>query len=66
MSINELSTFTVRGTLKTYKEMCPSSPLSESAIRQAIKDGELKARRVGNTNYILWKNFVSWLGDEDA
>ena len=65
MNVNELSVFTIRGTLKAYKAICPNSPVSEAAIRQAIKDGSLKARQVGNTNYVLWKNFLNWLGGDD-
>ena len=65
MSINNLSTFTIRGTLKAYKGICPSSPLSEAAIREAVRNGELKSRKVGNTSYILWGNFLHWLGVED-
>lgn len=62
MKVNSLSTFTIRGTLKAYKEMCPDSPLSEAAIREAVRTGELKSRKVGNTAYIMWSNFLEWLG----
>ena len=65
MTTNSLATFTIRGTLKAYKDICPNSPLSEAAIREAVKSGELKSRKVGNTSYILWGNFLHWLGVED-
>ncbi len=35
MSINELSTFTIRGTVKAYKQLCPNSTVSEGSIRKS-------------------------------
>ncbi len=61
MVINELSTFTIRGTVKAYKQLCPNSTVSEGSVRKAVASGELPVRKVGNTNYILWRNFTEWL-----
>lgn len=42
----------------------PSSMLSERAIRQAVKSGELPAIRAGNRNLICDEIFLKWLVGE--
>lgn len=43
---------TVRGTVDYIKKMDPESNITEYAVRQAIRDGAIPARRVGN-RYII-------------
>lgn len=52
--------FTIRKTHEMHKEECPESMISEKAIRQAVKSGDLPAARVGNRALISWETFEAW------
>lgn len=43
---------TVRGTVEYIRKMDPESIITEYAVRQAIRDGAIPARRVGN-RYVI-------------
>lgn len=43
---------TVRGTVEYIRKMDPESIITEYAVRQAIRDEEIPARRVGN-RYVI-------------
>lgn len=66
MSMNNNSSLTIRRILKRHKEECPDSMISERAIRNAVRCGELPSVKVGNRSLIAWQSFEAWRKGETA
>jgi excisionase family DNA binding protein len=53
--------YTIPRLIEHYKGLFPDSQLSERAIRQAVKNGNLRAVFVGTRALITTENFERWL-----
>lgn len=51
---------TIRAMHKKHKQENPDSMISEKAIRQAVKSGDLPSAKVGNRALISWETFEAW------
>ncbi len=54
----------IRALYEKHREENPSSMLSERAIRQAVKAGELPSISAGNRALINTETFTAWLNGE--
>lgn len=52
---------TIRQTYHRFKSEYPNSCLGEKAIRNAVRDGDIVCRKVGNRIYISYDEFLEYL-----
>lgn len=55
---------TIRKVHQRFKAENPDALLGENAIRQAVRSGSLKSRKIGNRAYIDYGVFLDWLMGE--
>lgn len=59
-----MSLLSIRAIYELHKKECPDSMLSERAIRQAVKAGDLPSISAGNRSLINTETFSAWLRGE--